>query len=53
MISQEEKRDIRCSETGKLLAKRDGDALYIWCKECKKEHKVLLKDRAKESIEEK
>jgi hypothetical protein len=29
---------IHCETTGKLLARRDENGVYLWCKECKVEH---------------
>lgn len=34
--------DIVCKRTGKLLAKRDADHMWVWCKECNMDHPVEL-----------
>lgn len=33
-----EKKAIRCNETEKLLAQTNENGLFLFCKECRKEH---------------
>lgn len=35
---------IYCDSTHKLLARQDRDGIWLWCKECKREHHFLWED---------
>ena len=39
---------IHCEVTGKLLARRNAEGIYLWCKMCKTEHFVPWIDENKE-----
>lgn len=40
--------EIKCEATGKLLARRSVEGIYLWCKVCKTEH--LIRWTAHENV---
>lgn len=38
---------IRCPATGKMLAKREGNVVLLWCKECRSEHRIPSQEESR------